>query len=287
MPKNPVHKPAGTSDGGQFAKTGHSEPAVTLTAQEKFVQERARPLTITDLEWLQKSHGTYDPGENYYTQMPKVFEAALEKAAATPEGRRELALRAKAEELSAITGANAKDIRDFHDEISGATPGTEGWENLVQTYGEYHFNAPRGTTVFIESQMREAGAPVTERAALAAERDRVQARIDALDINTAAAGILARFPAATSISATTTGEEDGSLSVSVNTADGATLWSGDPDDEDDPLALEGLNLYPNKWVTEKSPLRTCTAADDKPWLRRYDLNKMTALTAEQITGEKK
>lgn len=284
MTRKPAHKPAGTSDGGQFAKTSHGEGGVTLTAQE---QERARPLSLADLEWLQQSHGTYDPGPGYYEKMPKVFEAALEKAAASPDGRRELALRAKAEQLSDITGVNVKDIRGFHDEISGAEYGTEGWENLVQTYSEHYFNSPRGTTVFIESQMREAGAPVTERAALAAERDRLQTRIDALDINTAAAGILARFPAATSISATTTGEEDGSLFVSVNTADGTTLWSGDPDDEDDPLELEDLDLVPDKYAAKTSALRHCTAEADQPWIRRYDLDKMTALTADQIAGEKK
>jgi hypothetical protein len=76
------------------------------------------------------------------------------------------------------------------------------------------------------------------------------------------------------------------LRVAVYAADGTTLWSGDPDDEDDPLELGGLNLCPDKYAAKSSPLRFCTTDNDEPWIRRYDLDKMSALTADQILGGK-
>lgn len=161
MTKKQVHEAAGKPSGGQFAKTTHGESAVALSPeqqrQQELFAERDRPLTVRDIEGLRSVHGTYEPGENYYLRMPKVFDAAMEKAIATPEGRREIALREKAEYLHDILGLSPKDIRDFHDEISQVEPGTEGWENILQTYCEHYFNEPRGTGVYIESQMREAG----------------------------------------------------------------------------------------------------------------------------------
>lgn len=40
MTKTPVHKPAGTPEGGQFAATSHAEPAVALEAVEPAVDDR-------------------------------------------------------------------------------------------------------------------------------------------------------------------------------------------------------------------------------------------------------
>jgi hypothetical protein len=99
MPRKPAHEPAGKPTGGQFAKTTHSEPSVELSAWELADQERmhehTRPLTVGDVESLRKIHGTdwADTNGFYNMQMPKVFAAAYEKAAATPEGRLALAQR--------------------------------------------------------------------------------------------------------------------------------------------------------------------------------------------------
>lgn len=45
MTKKPAHKPAGTSDGGQFARTTHGEPAVALTGQPAFDADAHAELT--------------------------------------------------------------------------------------------------------------------------------------------------------------------------------------------------------------------------------------------------
>jgi hypothetical protein len=288
MTRNTAHEPAGKPTGGQFAKTTHSEPSVELTASDLAEQERmhehTRPLTVGDVESLRKIHGTDWAATNgfYNIQMPKVFDAAYGKAATTPEGRLELAQRAKADDLAAISGVPSRDILGYLESAKDLEPGTDEWRAKVQQWTDI-LRIPYGSMLFIDEKIRTAtGEP--NRDELVAQRRELDARIDALDINAAAAGLRTRFPSAATIDATTTGEGDGSLRVAIYAADGATLWSGDPDDEDDPLELEGLNLVPDKYAAETSPLRHCTTDNDESWIRRYDLDKMSTLTAEQIAG---
>lgn len=125
-----------------------------------------------------------------------------------------------------------------------------------------------------------------ERAALVASLRETQARIDALDINEAATALRRRYPTAATLEARTTGEDD-VVWAELRDADGALLTAGDTDDPEFFTELDQLDLVPDKYRVKTSPLRACTTDDDEPWLRRYDLDKMAALTADQITGAKK
>jgi hypothetical protein len=272
-------QPKGIPVGGQFAATTRSEPSVALspeeTRQQEFLAEAARPLTIRDIEGLLSAHGTYEPGQGYYQHMPKVFEAAMEKAAATPEGRKLLAQRAQAEELQAITGTPAREILNFHEEVGQHDEQSEPWRNLTQTWSEI-WNVPIGNVQFIDTRMRAVtGAP--SRAELVERRKAITAEIDALDVNDAAAAIRKRFPGACTIEATA-GEEDGTPCL-ITDREGSDVWRGDIEELHE---MDSLNLTPDKYYAGSSPLRTCTAANDQAWVRRYDLDKMSALTAGDL-----
>lgn len=136
------------------------------------------------------------------------------------------------------------------------------------------------------AEMRETGKPQAERAALVASLRETQARIDALDINEAATALRRRYPTAATLEARTTGEDD-VVWAELRDADGTLLTAGDTDDPEFFTELDQLDLVPDKYRVKTSPLRACTTDDDEPWLRRYDLDKMAALTADQITGAKK
>lgn len=275
-----TRQPKGVPVGGQFAANEHAEPSLALTPEQKrqqdFQAESARPLTIQDIEGLLSAHGTYEPGQGYYQHMPKVFDAAMEKASATPEGRRILAQRAKAEELQPIVGTPAREILGFYDEVGPHEPGTEPWRNLTQMYSESVWNTPIGNVEFIDSRMRTAtGAP--DRDELIDKRKAITAEIDALDVNEAATALHKRFPSAVSIEATA-GEED-ETPCRITDASGADLWRGDIEELPE---LDILNLTPDKYFADVNPLRTCTAPDDQAWVRRYDLNKMSALNSKDL-----
>jgi hypothetical protein len=272
-------QPKGIPVGGQFAAATRSEPSVALTPEEarqqEFLAEYARPLTIRDIEGLRESHGIYDPGQGYYTHMPKVFEAAMEKAAAAPEGRKLLAQRAQAEELQAITGTPAREILNFHEEVGQHSTMSQPWRNLTQTWSEI-WNVPIGNVEFIDARMRAAtGAPA--RAELVDKRKSITAEIDALDVNEAAEAIRRRFPSAYTIEATA-GEED-ETPCRITDREGNDVWRGDIEELPE---LDVLNLTPDKHYAGANPLRTCTAPDDQAWIRRYDLNKMSELTAGDL-----
>jgi hypothetical protein len=272
-------QPKGIPVGGQFAATTRSEPSVALTPEEarqqEFLAESARPLTIRDIEGLLSAHGTYDPGQGYYQHMPKVFEAAMEKAAATPEGRKLLAQRAQAEELQAITGTPAREILSFHEEVGHHAEQSVPWRNLTQTWSEI-WNVPIGNVQFIDTRMRAAtGAPA--RAELVEQRKAITAEIDALDVNEAAAAIRKRFPSACTIEATA-GEEDETPCL-ITDREGNDVWRGDIEELPE---MDSLNLTPDKYYAGTNPLRTCTTPNDQAWIRRYDLDKMSALTAAEL-----
>lgn len=274
-----TRQPKGVPVGGQFAASQHAEPSLALTPeqqrQQDFLAESARPLTIQDIEGLLSAHGTYDPGQGYYQHMPKVFDAAMEKAAATPEGRMTLAQRAKAEELQPIVGTPAQEILSFYDEVGPHEPGTEPWRNLTQMYSESVWNTPIGNVEFIDSRMRTAtGAPA--RADLADKRRAITAEIDALDVNDAAAALRKRLPSAAVIEATVGDEE---TPARITDSDGATLWQGDLEELPE---LDLLNLTPDKHYAASNPLRTCTAPNDMSLVRRYDITKMYALNSKDL-----
>jgi hypothetical protein len=273
-----TRQPKGIPVGGQFAATTHTEPSVALTPEEarrqEFLAESARPLTIRDIEGLLSAHGTYDPGQGYYQHMPKVFEAAMEKAAGTPEGRKLLAQRAQAEELEAITGTPAREILSFHEEVGRHEEQSEPWRNLTQTWSEI-WNVPIGNVQFIDTRMRAVtGAP--SRAELVNKRKAITAEIDALDVNEAAAALRRRFPAAAKIEAAA-GEEE--TPCRIMDREGNDVWLGDIEDLPE---LDVLNLTPDKYYAGTNPLRTCTTQDDMAWIRRYDLDKMSDLTAAEL-----
>lgn len=275
-----TRQPKGVPVGGQFAATSHAEPSLALTPEElrqqKFQAESARPLTIRDIEGLLSAHGTYEPGEGYYQHMPKVFDAAMEKAAAAPEGRKLLAQRAQAEELQAITGTPAREILNFHEEVGPHDPMSQPWRNLTETWSEI-WSVPIGNVQFIDARMRAVtGAP--SRAELVDQRKAITAEIDALDVNEAAAALRKRFPSAHTIEATA-GEED-ETPCRITDKDGNNVWLGDIEELPE---LDMLNLTPDKHYAGTNPLRTCTAVDDQAWIRRYDLNKMSGLTAAELT----
>jgi hypothetical protein len=275
-----TRQPKGVPVGGQFAATSHAEPSLALTAEEQrqqdFRAELERPLTIRDIEGLREAHGTYDPGQGYYNHMPKVFEAALEKAAAAPEGRMVLAQRAQADELQAITGTPAREILNFHEEVGPHDPMSQPWRDLTQMYSGTIWNVPIGNVEFIDARMRAAtGAPA--RAELVDKRKAITAEIDALDVNQAASTLRRRFPSAAKIEATA-GEEDETL-CRITDREGNDVWRGDIEELPE---LDILNLTPDKHFADSNPLRTCTAPDDQAWIRRYDLNKMSGLTAGDL-----
>lgn len=274
-----TRQPKGVPVGGQFAATSHAEPSLALTPEEvrqqEFLSESARPLTIRDIEGLLSAHGTYDPGQGYYQHMPKVFAAAMEKAAATPEGRKLLAQRAQAEELQAITGTPAREILSFHEEVGHHDEPSVPWRNLTQTWSEI-WNVPIGNVQFIDARMRAVtGAPA--RAELVDKRKAITAEIDALDVNEAAAALRKRFPSAHTIEATA-GEED-ETPCRITDQEGNNVWLGDIEELPE---LDILNLTPDKHYAASNPLRTCTAPDDQAWIRRYELTKMSELTPQDL-----
>jgi hypothetical protein len=271
-------QPKGVPAGGQFAATTRREPSVALTPEEarqqEFLAESTRPLTIRDIEGLRSAHSTYDPGQGYYQHMPKVFDAAMEKASATPEGRKLLAQRAQAEELQAITGIPAREILSFHDEVGDHDERSVPWRNLTETWSEI-WNVPIGNVQFIDSRMRAVtGSP--SRAELVDKRKAIDAEIDALDVNEAAAALRRRFPSAATIQAAA-GEKE--TPCRIIDRDGNDVWAGDIEDLQE---LDTLNLTPDKHYAGTNPLRTCTTSDDMDWIRRYDLDKMSALKAGDL-----
>jgi hypothetical protein len=276
MTTTKARQPKGIRSGGQFTETRLREAAVQLTDEEKRQQELARPLTVQEVESLRRTHGTVDPHYGYYQRMPKVFEAAAEKAANTDEGRLYLRRIAQSEELAHITGGPAREIRDFYNEIKDLEPMSEGWEYLVGTWAEI-WNRPRGEVTFIESKMRAAtGRP--SRDELVSQRAALTAQIDALDLNEAAAAIRRKYPIAARIVATE-GDYPDEITLSFTDANGTVLWAGNSRDVPE---LKPFKLIPENYHQEKSPLRTCVEPRDEVWIRSYNLNKMAAVTAEDL-----
>jgi hypothetical protein len=126
--------------------------------------------------------------------------------------------------------------------------------------------------------------PTPGRDELVARRAAITAEIDALDVNDAAGKLRARYPDAATIEARTTGEDD-VVWAELRDSHGNLLTAGDTDDPEFFTELDQLNLVPDKYHAKKSPLRHCTADNDQPWVRSYDLDKMTALTAADLMGE--
>lgn len=275
-----ARQPKGTRSGGQFAETSRRESTVQLTAeerqQEELSAERNRPLTLQEVEYLQKHHGTYDPGEGYYARMPKVFEAAAEKAANTDDGRLVLRRRAEAEKLAEYTGIPTADIHSFFNELKDLEPKSEGWENIVQVWSQYGLNRPRGEIVHIEAQMRKVhGKPDLDE--LVDQRDTLTAQIDAQRLNEAAAAIRRRYPTAAYVEA----NEDFPGEVKL------TYW----DEKDNVLGQGGLqevqelghfDLIPMNYDAEKSPLRFCVEHEHDAYRRTLVLDRMAAVTADDL-----
>lgn len=143
---------------------------------------------------------------------------------------------------------------------------------------ELELDSPRASGI-------DAGAVETtpSRSELVGQRRAITAQIGAMDVNDAAASIQARYPTAATIEARTTGEDD-VVWAEVRDADGNLLTAGDADDPEFFTEFDELNLVPNKYKAPRSPLRTCTSDNDETWIRRYDLNKMAALTADELLG---
>jgi hypothetical protein len=275
-----ARQPKGTRSGGQFAETSRRESTVKLTAeecrQEELSAERNRPLTLQEVEYLQKHHGTYDPGEGYYARMPKVFEAAAEKAANTDDGRLILRRRAQAEQLAQYTGIPAPEIHSFFEEVKDLEPMSEGWENLVQTWSQYVWNRPRGEIIHIEDKMRAVhGKPDVDE--LMAQRDALTAQIDAQHLNQASVAIRRRYPTAAYVEA----NEDFPGEVKL------TYW----DEKDNVLGQGGLqevqelghfDLIPMNYDAEKSPLRFCVEHEHDAYRRTLVLDRMAAVTADDL-----
>ena len=125
-----------------------------------------------------------------------------------------------------------------------------------------------------------AGGP--SRSELVNQRRALTAEIDAMDVHGAAAGIQARYPTAATVEARTTGEDGDVVWAEVRDAAGNLLTAGDTDDPEFFTEFDQLNLVPNKYEKRASPLRNCTAENDSPYVRSYSLDKMAALTAEEL-----
>lgn len=277
MTTSKPRQPKGVRSGGQFAETSHEEAPVHLTAEEKRQQELERPLTVQEVEGLQRAHGTVDPHYGYYQRMPKVFEAAAEKAADTDEGRLYLRRIAQSEDLAQITGGPAREIRDFYDEVKDLEPMSGGWENLVRTWSEI-WNRPRGEVTFIESRMRSVNGKAS-REELIAQRNAVTAQIDALDVAEAATEIRRRFPTALRVIAEETYNPE-TNKIDVLDAEGKPLWVGRA--EEFPEMYGRFDLIPANYHHERSPLRTSVEPQDEAWIRTYNLDRMAAVTAEDM-----
>lgn len=269
-----ARQPKGTRTGGQFAASAHQEAAVQLTEEEQRRQERERPLTLAEVEYMQRNYGTYDfdhPG------MPKVFEAALEKASDTDEGRLVLRRRAEAEKLAQYTGIPAAEIQGFYDEVKDLEPMSEGWENLVQTWSQYIWNRPRGEVVHIADQMRKVhGKPVLEE--LVAQRDAMTAQIDAHRLNDAANAIRQKHPGALWLEVRN-GAGSGDSGVILWDRDDNELWLGDSGQFPE---LSAFDLVPMNYDAEKSALRTCAEPGGDLYRRTYNLDRMAAVTANDL-----
>lgn len=286
-----ARQPKGIPVGGQFAAITHSELTLELASDESrhqtYLAESERPLTVQDIEGLQRAHGTSDPGPAYHQHMHKVFGAALEMAAATPEGRVVMAQRAQAEELQTITGTPAREILNFHDEVGPHETGTKPWRNLIRTWSEI-WNVPIGNTTFIDTKMRSATGEPT-RAELAATYRRAAARIGALDVSTAAKALQKRFPSGHGVVGHLRGDRvslGNSLEaqeVWITGADGNSIWRGP---RTKVPQLGSLVLIPDPHHSEESPLRTSRIPhiNGRAW-HHYSLDKMAALTAEDLTEE--
>lgn len=279
-------QPQGIPTGGQFAATQYSEPGVTLAA------EAPEPgLTLSELEMAEDLTGTYDAdcAEGYYPAMEKVFAAARQHLASTPEGRQETALREEAERLEAITGTPAREIRSFHNDVSSATSDAERLKK-VQLWCDEIFNKPYGEVSFLETQMRKASqVDKPSRAELVLMRRRLNDEVGALDVREAAGRIQKRFPGAASISAWNTGSGVGSESPEVHAfiadSSGNKLWQGDVADGLPSGAsgvFDAVDLVPNKYNQPRSPLRTCRIEHPTSPMMSYDLNKMANLTADDL-----
>jgi hypothetical protein len=272
-----ARQPKGSRTGGQFAESTHQEAAVQLTAEEQRQEdlraERERPLTVQEVEYLARDYGTYDAD---LSRMPKVLEAAAEKAANTDEGRLVLRRRAQAEQLAQYTGIPAREIRSFFEEVEYLEPMSEGWENLVQTYSQYVWNRPRGEVIHVEDKMRKVhGRP--SRDELIAQRDALTAQIDALSLNDAAAAIRRKHPTAAFVEAVE--EYPDAVKLTCWDQDGKEL--GEVDSKDIP-ELSSFDLIPMNYDAERSPLRTCVEPGDDLYRRTYIVDKMAALTADDL-----
>lgn len=274
MTTSKARQPKGTRTGGQFAASAHQEAAVQLTEEEKRRQERERPLTVEEVEYVQRNYGTYD---FHYPRMPQIFEAALEKAASTDEGRLVLRRRAEAEKLAEYTGIPTADIHSFFNELKDLEPMSEGWENIVQVWSQYGLNRPRGEIVHIEAQMRKVhGKPDLEE--LVAQRDTLTAQIDARRLNDAAAAIRRKHPGAVWLEVRN-GSGSGDSGVILWDREDNQLWLGDSGQFPE---LSSFDLVPMKFDAEKSPLRTCAEPGHDLYRRTFNLDAMAAVTAEDI-----
>lgn len=274
-----ARQPKGIRSGGQFAETNHSEAPVQLTEEEKRRQELERPLTVREVESLRNTHGTVEPHADYYLRMPKVFEAAAEKAANTDEGRLYLRQVAQSEELAHITGGPAREIRDFYNEIRDLEPLTQDWENKVQAWARV-WSRTRGEVTFIDSKMRAVTGRIS-REKLVQQRAALTAQIDAMDVSDAAADVRRKLPTALRVAAEEVYNPDG-VNLTVLDADGKSLWSGVAEDLPEMTASGRLDLIPTNYHHDRSPLRTSVEPQDEPWIRTYNLDRMAAVTAEDL-----
>ena len=273
---------AGVTTGGQFAEEAKSEPGIALQPAET-------QLTARDLAWAKKMHGTYDADSSldYYPTMAKVFAAAEAYVASTPEGQREAARVKRLDDLSAETGIVTGDLADFGQLMERNEPGSAGWEEMIEIYGDDIWRRPREQMVMIDAKLREPLEAPAERALqLLKDRRRIDNELGAMHANEAAARILNFWPTAAKIMAYKTDYGDElELHVAIRDAKGHTLWEGDPDETGAriPYGLfDDVDLVPDDYGRGQSPLRTCTTEDDSQHTRFYDVAKMAALKAEDL-----
>jgi hypothetical protein len=106
MTRKPAHKPAGTSDGGQFAAAAHGEPAVALNSQPTFDAHNHAELTAA----IRSEMYRIDEAKQKLSRMQ--LDAALSIVRKDFPDAAELELS-----FSSTTGMNAKAVRDKNGDV--------------------------------------------------------------------------------------------------------------------------------------------------------------------------